>query len=165
MIDVVFCPACRTVRAAAILVVLSASLPGLPALLAQATAVSQTPKAAAQPALVRHAKNVILLLGDAGGIPTLHAASLMAHNDPNALFIQSMPHIALMDTSAANAWVTDSAAGMSAIVTGHKTNNGVLSASPAGESYKTILEYAEEHKLSTGIVVNTPVTDATAAAC
>jgi alkaline phosphatase len=52
-------------------------------------------------------------------------------NQPQKLFIQTMPHIALMDTSAADNWVTDSAAGMSAIVTGQKTNNGVLSQSAA----------------------------------
>jgi alkaline phosphatase len=118
------------------------------------------------------AHNVILIIGDAGGIPTLHAGSLYHHNKPNALFIQSLPHMALMDTSAANVWVTDSAAGMTALVTGQKTNNGVLSeASNAvrgrqeGTTLKTILEYAEEHGLSTGVMTNVTATDATAAAC
>ena len=118
------------------------------------------------------ARNVILIIGDAGGIPTLHAGSLYHHNKPNGLYIQSLPHMALMDTSAANAWVTDSAAGMTAIVTGQKTNNGVLSQAPNavrgsqdGTTLKTILEYAEEHGLSTGVMTNVPVTDATAAAC
>jgi alkaline phosphatase len=120
----------------------------------------------------RRAKNVILFIGDAGGIPTLNAASLHAHDAPQKLFIQSMPNVALMDTSAANAWVTDSAAGMTAIVTGRKTNNGVISQSEAavrgkqdGEVLKTILEYAEEKGLSTGVLSNMHVTDATPAAC
>lgn len=118
------------------------------------------------------AKNVVLIIGDAGGIPTLHAASLYQHNKPNALFIHSMPHLALMDTSAADAWATDSAAGMSALVTGQKTNNGILSQAANGVRgkqdgtvLKTILEYAEEKGLSTGVVTNMPMTDATAAAC
>ncbi len=125
------------------------------------------PKAVAR----RHAKNIVLFLGDAGGIPTLHAASLVAHQKPNGLFIHSLPYVALSDTSAADVWVTDSAAGMTAIVTGQKTNNGVLSQSAAavrgktdGERLKTILEYAEEHGLSTGVVSNVVVTDATGAA-
>jgi alkaline phosphatase len=99
----------------------------------------------------RKAKNVILFIGDAGGIPTLHATSLYKHGHPNKLFIQNMPHLALMDTSAADAWVTDSAAGMSSIVTGQKTNNGVISQSATavrgkkdGEVLQTILEYAEQ---------------------
>ncbi len=114
------------------------------------------------------AKNVILFLGDAGGIPTLNAASLYGHNRPQSLFIQHMPYFALSDTSCLNEWVTDSAAGMTAIVTGQKTNYRMLSALPAGGSVrplKTILEYAEERGLSTGVITNMPVWDATPAAC
>jgi alkaline phosphatase len=118
------------------------------------------------------ARNVILFLGDAGGVPTLNAASLYRYGEPQKLFIQSLPHVALMDTSAADVWVTDSAAGMTAIVTGHKTNNGVISQSAAavrgkkdGEILQTILEHAEERGLSTGVLTNMNLTDATAAAC
>ncbi len=120
----------------------------------------------------RRAKNVILFLGDAGGIPTLHAASIHAHQQPRRLFLQNMPHIALSETSSASRWVTDSAAGMTAIVTGHKTHNGVIAQSDAavrgskdGKPLKTILEYAEERGLSTGVVSNSSVLSATPAAC
>ncbi|HWR54385.1 MAG TPA: alkaline phosphatase [Bryobacteraceae bacterium] len=120
----------------------------------------------------RRAKNVILFLGDAGGIATLNAASLHAHDAPQKLFIQQMPNFALSDTSAADSWVTDSAAGMTAIVTGQKTNNGVISQSASavkgkvdGDTLKTILEYAEERGLSTGVITNTSIADATPAAC
>jgi alkaline phosphatase len=118
------------------------------------------------------ARNVILFLGDAGGIPTLHAASVYAHKQPQALFIQHMPNIGLMDTSPSDRWVTDSAAGMSAIVTGQKTGNGVISQSAAavrgqtdGVPLQTILEYAEQHGLSTGVITNMSIADATPAAC
>ena len=118
------------------------------------------------------AKNVILFLGDAAGIPTLHLASIVKYNQPQKLFLQSMPYLALMDTSAANDWVTDSAAGMTAIVTGQKTNNGVISQSASavrgkqdGEVLQTILEYAEQRGLSTGVASNMNITDATTAAC
>jgi alkaline phosphatase len=118
------------------------------------------------------AKNVVLFLGDAGGIPTLSAASLHAYGEPRRLYIHSMPHIALAETSAASQWVTDSAAAMTAIVTGRKTHNGVIAQSDAavrgqrdGEPLKTILEYAEEHGLSTGVVTNSSVLSATPAAC
>lgn len=119
-----------------------------------------------------HAKNVILLLGDAGGVSTLNAASILGHGEPQQLFIQRMPHIGLSDTSTASDWVSDSAAGMTAIVTGVKTHNGVISQGPDavrrqkdGTPLKTILEYAEEQGLSTGVVTNKTVTDATPAAC
>ncbi len=122
---------------------------------------------AAQP----RAKNVILFLGDAGGLPVISAAAAYK-GAPQSLFIQRMPHIGLMETSTASAWVTDSAAGMTAIVTGRKTHSGVISQSDAavrgktdGEPLKTILEHAEERGLSTGVITNDKVTGATPAAC
>lgn len=120
----------------------------------------------------RRAKNIVLFLGDAGGIPTLHAASIHGYGAPGKLFIQHMPHIGLSETSPVGAWVSDSAAGMTAIVTGHKTKNGVVSQSADavpgkadGATLKTILEYAEEHGLSTGVISNMSMADATPAAC
>jgi alkaline phosphatase len=128
------------------------------------------------PALIQtaqaRARNIILFLGDAGGIPTINIASIYKYGQPQKLFIQQLPHIALMDTSAADNWVTDSAAGMSAIVTGQKTRNGVISQSANavrgrqdGEALQTILEHAEQRGLSTGVITNMSITDATAAAC
>jgi alkaline phosphatase len=120
----------------------------------------------------KRAKNVILLLADAGGVPTVSAASLHGYNEPQKLFVQGWPNIALSDTSTASSWVTDSAAGMTAIVTGVKTHNGVISQGPDtvrgkqdGARLKTILEYAEQHGLSTGVITNVNVADATPAAC
>ena len=119
----------------------------------------------------KNAKNVILFLGDAGGIATLSSASILGHGEPQKLYIQGMPHIGLSDTSTASRWVTDSAAGMTAVVTGQKTHNGVISQGPDavrgkqdGAPLKTILEYAEEKGLSTGVVTNMTFTDATPAA-
>ncbi|MGE5644928.1 MAG: alkaline phosphatase [Acidobacteriota bacterium] len=120
----------------------------------------------------KRATNVILFLGDAAGIPTLNAASIHGYKAPQKLFVQRMPHQGLMDTSSASSWVTDSAAAMSAIVTGQKTDNGVISETalsaaggPERKPLKTILEYAEEHGLSTGVISNSPMADATPAAC
>lgn len=119
----------------------------------------------------RRAKNVILFLADAGGIPTIHAASLHGYGAPRRLYIQRMPHIGLSDTSSASRFVTDSAAGMTAIVTGHKTNNNMVAQSSSGERgvrdgepLKTILEHAEERGLATGIVTNDALSGATPAA-
>jgi alkaline phosphatase len=116
------------------------------------------------------ARNVILFLADAGGTSTLAAASLHGHGAPRQLFIQRMPHIGLSDTSTASQIVSDSAAGMTAIVTGHKTHNGVIAMSAStvrgkqdGELLKTILEYAEERGLSTGVISNDSLTGATPA--
>ena len=120
----------------------------------------------------KRAKNVILFLADAGGIPTLNAASLHGYNAPLKLHVQTWPHVGLSDTSPSHGYVTDSANGMTAIVTGQKTRNGIISQGPEavrgtqdGVWLKTILEYAEERGLATGVVTDMPVTDATPAAC
>jgi alkaline phosphatase len=122
---------------------------------------------AAQP----RARGVILFLADAGGTSTIAAASLHAYGVPRGLFIQRMPNIALSDTSTASQIVADSAAGMTAIVTGQRTHNGVISQSATavrkktdGEPLKSILEYAEERGLSTGIITNDSLAGATPAA-
>ncbi|MGH9339482.1 MAG: alkaline phosphatase [Acidobacteriota bacterium] len=118
------------------------------------------------------ARNVILFLADGTGIPTLNAASIYGYGEPQKLYLQQMPHLALSDTSAADSWVTDSGAGMTAVMTGVKTNRGVISQSADavrgekdGEALKTLLEYAEERGLSTGVVSNSSMSDATPAAC
>lgn len=117
------------------------------------------------------AKNVILFLADAGGVASVHAASVLAYGEPLRLHVQQWPNLGLSETSPVDAFVSDSANGMSAIVTGVKTHNGVISQGPDGERgrrdgtpTKTVLEYAEEHGLLTGVVTDRPITDATPAA-
>jgi alkaline phosphatase len=107
------------------------------------------------------AKNVILFVGDGAGISSLNAASIYGYGKPRALYLQKMPNLALADTSTALEWVTDGAACASAWATGHKTRNGVVSMSAEaerdvkdGEIYKTVMEYAMEHGMATGIISN-----------
>src|SRR5215467_10686741 len=117
------------------------------------------------------ARNVILFVGDGVGVSSLNAASIYGYGKPQALYLQKMPHVALADTSTAKEWVSDAAASATAWATGHKGRNGVVSQSPSaergakdGETLKTILEYAEEHGLSTGIISNDDRTGVTIAA-
>jgi alkaline phosphatase len=116
-------------------------------------------------------KNVILFLADAGGVPVLSAASLMAYGEPLRLHIQQWPHLGLSETSPVDNFVSDSANGMSSIVTGVKTHNGVISQGPDavrgrtnGAPTKTLLEYAEERGLLTGVITTQSIADATPAA-
>jgi alkaline phosphatase len=120
------------------------------------------------------AKNVILFIGDGAGISSLNAAGIYGYGKPQALYLQKMPHVALADTSTTKEWVSDAAASATAWATGYKGRNGVISQSPTaergskdGETLKTVLEYAAERGLSTGIISNddrTGVTIATVAA-
>src|ERR1700730_10436037 len=75
------------------------------------------------------AKNIIIFMGDGTGGSSLTAASIYGYNKPQALYIQSFPGVALADTSTATQWVTDGGAGATAVATGVKTNNGILSQS------------------------------------
>jgi alkaline phosphatase len=113
------------------------------------------------------ATNVILFIGDGAGLSSLNAASIYGYGKPQALYIQGMPNLALADTSSAKEWVTDGAASASAWATGHKTRNGVVSMSADaerdvknGEIYKTVMEYAMEQGLATGVISNDGVAGA-----
>lgn len=125
----------------------------------------------AKPKAAPRAKNVILFLADAGGVPTINAASLMGYGEPLKLHIQQWPNLGLSETSPVDQFVSDSANGMSAIVTGVKTRNGVISQAPDavrgktdGAPTKTLLEYAEQHGLRTGVITSQSIADATPAA-
>lgn len=130
------------------------------------------------------ARNVIFFLGDGMGINTLTAARIYAVGEAGELTIDTLPESAFVKTYSNNAQVTDSAASMSAYMTGVKQNNGVISMSgdtsaiaPAadgasrclsgagsGQAVPTLLELAKARGLATGIVTTTSVTDATPAA-
>ena len=119
----------------------------------------------------RKAKNIILFLADAAGVSVLNGASLLGYGEPLKLGIQKWPHLGLSETSPVDGFVSDSANGMSAIMTGVKTRNGVISQSDTavrgerdGSPTKTLLEYAEERGLSTGVVSSQSIADATPAA-
>ncbi|ALC92639.1 alkaline phosphatase [Bacillus sp. FJAT-18017] len=66
-------------------------------------------------------------------------------------------------TYSANSEVTDSAAAGTAMATGVKTNNGMISTTPDGKEVKTILETVEEKGKATGLVATSTITHATPA--
>jgi alkaline phosphatase len=139
--------------------------------LAASLALSAAPVLAQDAAQPARARNVILFLADAGGVPTISAASLLGYGEPLRLHVQQWPHLGLSETSPVDDFVSDSANGMSSIVTGVKTHNGVISQGPDalrgrtdGTPTRTLLEYAEARGLSTGVITNMSIADATPAA-
>jgi alkaline phosphatase len=136
-----------------------------------------------RPALAGQAKNVIFFLGDGMGINTLTAARIYAVGEAGELTIDTLPESAFVKTFSNDAQVTDSAASMSAYMTGVKQNNGVISMSaetrsiaPAvegrrtvsrcsnGRAVPTLAELAKSRGMAAGVVTTTSVTDATPAA-
>jgi len=127
------------------------------------------------------AKNVILFIGDGMGVSTLTAARIFEgqqrgeSGEENRLSFEEFPFSALSKTYSANQQTSDSAPTMSAIITGVKTDEGIISVdqrvqfnnynSVKGNETKTLLEYAEESGRSTGVVSTARLTHATPAAC
>lgn len=127
------------------------------------------------------AKNVILFIGDGMGVSTLTASRILEgqlrheSGEENRLSFEQFPFSGLSKTYSTNQQTSDSAPTMSAIMTGVKTDEGVLSVNKnivhddyrtvKGNETKTLLEMAEEHGLSTGVVSTARLTHATPGAC
>jgi alkaline phosphatase len=105
-------------------------------------------------------RNVILLIGDGMGVGHVYAG-LMANK--GNLFITRCPVTGFSKTYSASGLITDSAAGGTALATGHKTRNGVISLDADMKPVKSILELAEDAGLATGMVVTCKIEHATPA--
>lgn len=139
----------------------------------------------------RPAKNVVLFIGDGMGVSTVTAARILDGQQPsvidptntevpssgeeNSLSFELFPYLAHSKTYSVNQQTSDSAPTMSAMVTGVKTNDGMLSIDQnttradckidlAAHQVKTILESAEDAGKATGIVTTARITHATPAA-
>lgn len=111
------------------------------------------------------AKNVILFIGDGMGPEQIKAAGMYANGGPNSLCFESFPYKSTMTTYSADNPVTDSAAAATAIATGYKVNNSVVSLAIPGDSgeLQTRLEYAKSQGKKTGLVTTTYISHATPA--
>jgi alkaline phosphatase len=111
-------------------------------------------------------KNVIVMIGDGMGFEHVKAASLYAYGEEGKLSFEKYYCGELATHSADSHLVkyhaTDSAAAATAMATGQKVKNGVIS-ERAGEPIKTILEYLKEQGKATGLITTVPVTHATPA--
>ena len=130
--------------------------------------------------------NVILLIGDGMGSEHVRAASFYLYGEDGKLVMQSLPYHgeAITDSLNSPARPTDSAAAATALATGCKVANGVLSlrittqpaatsaqsqattaatTQPVGVPIKTVLEVAKELGKATAVLTTTDITDATPA--
>ncbi len=107
---------------------------------------------------------IILFIGDGMGEAHVTAARWAAVGPEGQLAMDTLPFRGWARTSNASGGVTDSAAGATALATGVKTNNAMVSLAPDGAHLATILEQAQARGLSVGLVTNTPLAHATPAA-
>ncbi len=109
--------------------------------------------------------HTIIFIGDGMGFEQVKAAGLYAHGSGGAFFFESLPYRGELTTHSASASVTDSAAAATAIATGFKVNNGVISMAYPGDGSEllTLLEHYKAQGRSTGLVTTTYMTHATPA--
>jgi alkaline phosphatase len=105
-------------------------------------------------------KNIILLIGDGMGVNQVFAG-ITANG--GKLFLDNFKHIGFAKTHSSDNFITDSAAGGTAISTGKKTYNGAIGVDVDKNPVKTILEESEENGLVTGLVSSSAITHATPA--
>ncbi|WP_281212286.1 alkaline phosphatase [Shewanella insulae] len=126
------------------------------------------------------AKNIILFVGDGMGVSTVTAARILdgqlkgQTGEENSLSFETLPHLGLAKTYNVDGQTPDSAGTMTAMVTGVKTDVGVISqaegvergvcSSTTGQDLVTSLELAAMAGMSTGVVSTARITHATPAA-
>lgn len=105
-------------------------------------------------------QNVILMIGDGMSTPQIYAA-MLASEFPTAF--ERFPVCGLVKTNSQSHKITDSAAGGTAIATGHKTNNGMIGMNADSISVPSMLELLSEKGMKTGLVATSYITHATPA--
>ena len=132
------------------------------------------------PANKSKAKNVILFVGDGMGVSTLTAARILEGQqkgnmgEEGYLSFETFPYSAQVKTYNVDAQTPDSAGTMTAMISGVKTDAGVIGVDEdivrgdcttvAGNELVTALELAEIQGLATGVLSTARITHATPAA-
>lgn len=105
-------------------------------------------------------KNIIFMIGDGMGLEQISAAWV---SNGGKLNLDNFTKVGIQRTYSANKLVTDSAAAGTALATGHKTNNGMISMTPDSVVVKSLAEEAMEKGKRAGAAVTCRVNDATPA--
>ncbi len=124
-------------------------------------------------------KNVILFVGDGMSISTLTAARIFEgqqrgeSGEDHQLSFEEFPSVALSKTYSVDYQVPDSAATITALMTGVKTNNGMINVDPGvkrgscpttpSSALESWMMFAERQGMATGVVSTVELTDATPA--
>ncbi|RIV20568.1 alkaline phosphatase [Fibrisoma montanum] len=106
-------------------------------------------------------RNVILLIGDGMGLAQIYAGLTANRGDLN---LAKLLNIGFSKTSAADTYITDSAAGATAMATGHKTNNRAIGVDSTGKSVSAIPSLIRKWNMVSGLISAGAITDATPAA-
>lgn len=106
-------------------------------------------------------KNIILLIGDGMGLTQLYSAYTANYGNLN---IFNISDIGFSVTTASDSYITDSAAGGTAMASGKKTNNRHVGVDSLGNAVAPLTEKLKLKGFKTAVISNGDVTDATPAA-
>jgi len=104
--------------------------------------------------------NIIFFIGDGMG-PAQVSAAIAASSNP--LVFEYFPFSGFSKTSSSDNYITDSAAGGTAMACGVKTRNGMIGMGPDSTIVVSIMELADKKGLATGLVSTSAITHATPA--
>jgi alkaline phosphatase len=113
-------------------------------------------------------KNIIMVIGDGMG-PEYTTAYRMFMDDKSTpeveltIFDQLLVGMASTHPAHTQGFVTDSAAGATALSTGVKTYNGAIGVDVNKQPVTTVLEFAKQQGLKTGVAVTSQINHATPA--
>ncbi len=107
--------------------------------------------------------SIILFIGDGMGANQRLAAQWVSVGQNGQLTMDSLPFSGWSQTANRTGGITDSAAGGTAIATGTRTDNGIISQTFDGQNLTTILELAQARGMSVGLVTTTQLAHATPA--
>lgn len=107
---------------------------------------------------------IVLFLSDNLTPSVLTAARIYSGGADHRLAMEKLPNLALLSAHANDFAVADGAAAATSIATGRKANNRSLRIESNKDKLPTLIELARKSGRATGIVSNTSLTDATAAA-
>ena len=113
-----------------------------------------------QPKGKKPPKNIILMIGDGMGLAQVYSA--MTANGGH-LFLENFKNIGFSKTYSSDNYITDSAAGGTALSSGVKTYNGAIGVDRDKKPIPSIRELAEKKGLKTGLVSTSAITHATPA--
>ena len=113
-----------------------------------------------QPKKSKQPKNIILMIGDGMGLAQIYSG--MTANGGH-LFLENFKNIGFSKTYSSDNYITDSAAGGTALSSGVKTYNGAIGVDPDKKPIVNIREMAEKKGLKTGLVSTSAITHATPA--
>lgn len=105
-------------------------------------------------------KNVILLISDGTGLAQIYTGFTANHGGLNMF---NMGTVGLSITNASDAYITDSAAGATAMSTGKKTKNRYIGVDSVGTKLPTIAEQLKAKGYHVAIASSGDITDATPA--